>query len=213
MTCGGSLIAQAVVSAGAFGISSMEGNAVGQGISQGFDNIDVGEVTTSGVIGAVMGGASKAISGSYAKPQVTPNEYAGSSSTPKQAAKSTSNSSGGGGSSTQSPETLYHYTNEDGLNGILNSNKLKPSLKGINPNDVRYGNGQYMSDVVPGIKSTEQLSKQFINNPFQGARYSHYVGIDVTGLNVVQGRPGVFVIPNEGALDLANRIVSAGMVP
>ena len=96
VTCGGSLVAQAAVSAGAFGISSMAGNAVQQGITKGFDKIDTGEVITSGVIGAAMGGLSKAIGGSYAKPQVKPNEYAGSSSSPKQAAKSTSSNSGGG---------------------------------------------------------------------------------------------------------------------
>jgi hypothetical protein len=37
--------------------------------------------------------------------------------------------------------------------------------------------------------------------------------IDVSGLNVVQGRAGVFVIPNTGPLDLAGRIVSWGQVP
>jgi hypothetical protein len=36
------------------------------------------------------------------------------------------------------------------------------------------------------------------------------VEIDVSGLNVVEGRAGVFVIPNEGPLDLSGRIVGRG---
>ena len=43
--------------------------------------------------------------------------------------------------------TLYHhYTNEKGLNGILESNELRPSLKANNPKDARYGDGQYLSE-------------------------------------------------------------------
>lgn len=47
--------------------------------------------------------------------------------------------------------------------------------------------------------------------PMDGARvhisYNNFE-IDVTDLNVVQGRDGVFVIPNESPLDLTDRIVS-----
>jgi hypothetical protein len=42
------------------------------------------------------------------------------------------------------PSRLYHYTNETGMNGIVDSKALNPSLKALNPNDVRYGNGQYL---------------------------------------------------------------------
>jgi hypothetical protein len=47
-------------------------------------------------------------------------------------------------------ETLFHYTDEAGQNGILDSGQLNPSLKSVNPADARYGNGQYLSDVQPG---------------------------------------------------------------
>lgn len=56
-----------------------------------------------------------------------------------------------------------------------------------------------------------QLGKKFINVPNK-YKYTDYVEIDVTDLNVVQGRDGVFVIPNETPLDLTNRIVSIGKV-
>ncbi len=41
-------------------------------------------------------------------------------------------------------------------------------------------------------------------------RFTRYVEIDVTGLDIVKGRPGVFVSPSESPLDLTNRIVSTG---
>lgn len=119
---------------------------------------------------------------------------------------------GAAGVSGASPSTLYHYTNSAGMDGIVDSMSLRPSLFSLNPKDVRYGNGQYLSDIAPGTMSPAQLSRAFVNNPFQGARYTNYVAIDVTGLNVVQGRPGVFVVPNETPLDLTGRIVGSGPV-
>ena len=109
--------------------------------------------------------------------------------------------------------TLFHYTDEAGHTGILDSEALNPSLKALNPKDARYGNGQYLSDIVPGTKTPAQLSREFLGIPFQGSRFTHYVEIDVSGLNVVEGRAGVFVIPNEGPLDLGGRIVGSGLVP
>jgi RHS repeat-associated protein len=106
--------------------------------------------------------------------------------------------------------SLFHYTSKEGQAGILDSQRLNPSLKNLNPNDARYGNGQYLSDIVPGTYSNASLSSRFLRNPFQGARFSHYVEVDVTGLDVVEGRSGVFVIPNEEPLDLVGRILGWG---
>ncbi|WP_276203561.1 HYD1 signature containing ADP-ribosyltransferase family protein [Paenibacillus fonticola] len=108
-------------------------------------------------------------------------------------------------------QSLYHYTNEKGANGIFDSNQLNPSLKANNPKDVRYGDGQYLSDIAPETKTPAQLAKQFINVPNK-YKYTHYVEIDVSGLEVIKGRDGVFVIPNETALDLIGRIVRSGKV-
>jgi hypothetical protein len=105
---------------------------------------------------------------------------------------------------------LYHYTTEEGLNAILTSGELNPSLKALNPADARYGNGQYLTDVVPGSASADSLSARFLGVPRQGARFSHYVEIDTTGLTVDQGRKGVFVVPNEEPLDISGRIMSFG---
>jgi RHS repeat-associated protein len=114
------------------------------------------------------------------------------------------------GAAAEETQTLFHYTDEKGPTWILDSGELNPSLKALNPNDVRYGNGQYLSDIVPGTKTPAQLSREFLGQPFQGQKYTHYIEIDVSGLNVVPGRPGVFVVPGETPLDLTGRIISSG---
>ncbi|NFA44128.1 hypothetical protein EXM65_16510 [Clostridium botulinum] len=110
-----------------------------------------------------------------------------------------------------STKTLYHYTNEKGLNGILESNELRPSLKANNPKDARYGNGQYLSDIVPETTKSTSLASKFIRVPNK-YKYTHFVEIDVTELEVVKGRSGVYVIPNEGNLNVTGKIVRSGKV-
>jgi hypothetical protein len=106
--------------------------------------------------------------------------------------------------------TLFHYTTEEAQKRILESGQLNPSLKADNPSDARYGNGQYLTNIAPGTKTGAQLSRALVGNPFQGARFTHYLGIDVTGLNVVEGRAAVFLVPNDEPLDLSGRIVDCG---
>src|SRR5437588_13046976 len=100
--------------------------------------------------------------------------------------------------------TLYHYTDRAGLDGILQTQVLLASMAASHPRDVRYGNGQYLTDVVPGTKTSAQLSRLLYGHPFLGHRCTHYVEIDVTGLTVRRGRIGVYVIPSEQPLDLRN---------
>lgn len=97
------------------------------------------------------------------------------------------------------------------MNGIVESEKLNPSLKANNPKDARYGNGQYLSDIKPDSVTPAQLGKKFLNVPNK-YKYTHYVEIDVSNLNVIKGRDGVFVIPNEGPLDILGRVVGTGKV-
>ncbi|MGW5922137.1 putative T7SS-secreted protein [Nocardia fluminea] len=110
----------------------------------------------------------------------------------------------------ETPRTLYHYTNQEGHDGILDSQEMRPSLREQNPKDARYGDGQYLTDIAPGTRTLGQLSAAFLRVPWAGQKFTHFLEIDVTGLDVVQGRPGVFVVPNSGPLDLAGRIVSSG---
>jgi len=109
--------------------------------------------------------------------------------------------------------TLYHYTNEAGLNAILKEGKLNPSLKALRPRDVRHGNGQYLTDILPGSMAPDELSKALVQNPHQVDKFTHYLEINPGGLNVIEGRRGVYVISNEVPLDLNNRVISSGKVP
>lgn len=111
------------------------------------------------------------------------------------------------------PTELFHYTDEIGLRGILNTSRLYPSLLAVNPADARYGDGQYFSDIAPGMASLSVLSRLFLGFPFQGRRFTRYIEVDVTGLNIVAGRAGVFVVLNDASLDLTDRILSSGLVP
>ncbi|MEV6348071.1 LamG-like jellyroll fold domain-containing protein [Actinoplanes sp. NPDC051851] len=107
-------------------------------------------------------------------------------------------------------QSLYHYTTEDGMNGIVGSGSMRPSLKANNPKDARYGDGQYLTTIGPGTKTGGQLSAAFIRVPWGARKFTHYVEIDATGLNIQYGRNGVLVHPSGSDLDLAGRIVSWG---
>jgi hypothetical protein len=79
-----------------------------------------------------------------------------------------------------------------------------------NPNDARYGDGQYFTDIAPGTMTSNQLSRVFLGMPFQAERFTNYVEINVEGLTVVMGRPNVYVVPNTGPLYVRERIVGFG---
>ncbi|WP_412759201.1 HYD1 signature containing ADP-ribosyltransferase family protein [Neobacillus mesonae] len=61
------------------------------------------------------------------------------------------------------PYFLYIFLGK--ANGILDSNQLNPSLKANNPKDVRFGNGQYLSDITLETKTPAQLAKSMIMIP------------------------------------------------
>lgn len=107
---------------------------------------------------------------------------------------------------------LFHYTDDAGLRGILSSMTINPSTAARNPGDVRYGDGQYFSDVEPGTKTPSQLSREFLGLPFLGRRFTHYLAIEADGLSFIEGRPGVFVIPGDRPLDVNGRILTSGTV-
>ena len=107
--------------------------------------------------------------------------------------------------------TLYRYTNEKGMKGILESNQIYPSLKANNPKDARFGDGQYFSDIKPNTRTPASLASLFIKKPNK-YKYTHFVEIDVTGLHVKHGRKNVFVILNDSPLDVTGRIVRAELV-
>jgi hypothetical protein len=94
--------------------------------------------------------------------------------------------------------------------GILATQRINPSLAAHNPNDVRFGEGQYLSDIPPGTMTASQLSRALLGMPFQGQRFTNYIEVDVTGLPVVMGRPNVYVVINTEPLDVTGRITGFG---
>lgn len=68
-----------------------------------------------------------------------------------------------------------------------------------------------MSNIKTTTQTPVSLAKKFINVPNK-YKYTHYVEIDVTDLDVIQGREGVFVIHNKSPLDLTDRIICTGPV-
>lgn len=108
-------------------------------------------------------------------------------------------------------QVLHHYTSSTGYAGILASQTLRPSLRANNPKDARFGDGQYLSDIVPGTKSIGQLSMIFFGIPWGGKRFTHFVSIDVTGLTVTFGRQHVYVVNNSADLAIDKRLVNHGL--
>jgi Domain of unknown function (DUF6881)/HYD1 signature containing ADP-ribosyltransferase len=61
---------------------------------------------------------------------------------------------------------LFHYTDAAGLDAILLTAQLLPSTGTRSPNDVRYGDGQYLTDIEPGTMTGAQLSRRLLGHPW-----------------------------------------------
>jgi len=112
----------------------------------------------------------------------------------------------------KAPTVLFHYTTRAGMAGIVSTMSIRPSMKANNPNDARYGDGQYFTDIVPGTIPSTDIAKALIGRPFPAAKFSNFVSIDITGLNVVKipQREHVFVLHNDAPLSIADRLVNFG---
>lgn len=126
---------------------------------------------------------------------------------------------------TQGRRTLIHYTDEVGHAGITSSGKL---FNSSGSKHARFGDGQYFTDLRPdmigarskaglspqqlanGQVSMGQVSSQLYGVPWNSGKMSHFVEIDVTGLNIVNPRSGTYLHPNGGPLDISGRIVNSG---
>jgi hypothetical protein len=93
---------------------------------------------------------------------------------------------------------------------MIASMTMLPSTRLRNPNDVHFGDGQYLTDIEPSTMTLAQLSRALIGHPFQGSRFTHFLEIEIDGLPVLEGRAHVFVVPSARPLDLTGRIVRTG---
>jgi hypothetical protein len=109
------------------------------------------------------------------------------------------------------PAYLFHYTNEEGQQGIIRSKLLLPSLKSRNPRDARYGDGLYLTDIAPGSLKGTHLSRALVGIPYCAARFTHFIQINTAGLTVRLGRAHVYVVPGTDPLDLTGRIKDWGI--
>lgn len=107
-------------------------------------------------------------------------------------------------------QTLYHYTNEAGYKGIVRSGSINASGA-----DIPHGPGVFLSDIAPervlagpksaisaeqlaqGFMSRWQLSQRLFTTPWMAPQLTHFVEVDVSGLDAVNLRPGTFLIPGE----------------
>ena len=75
-----------------------------------------------------------------------------------------------------SGKTLYHYTDQKGLNGILKDQAINPSLT---RRFAHYGFGQYLTDLAPeevGKGGLKGLSQQLFGQTNVAWKLTHYVG-------------------------------------
>nr|WP_260865423.1 HYD1 signature containing ADP-ribosyltransferase family protein [Burkholderia aenigmatica] len=117
--------------------------------------------------------------------------------------------------------TLYHYTTQDGMEGITSSGLLNASH---GPVHARFGDGQYFTDISPdmiggrtmadaagtGKMSLGQLAANIYGDARKLNSITHFVEIDVPGLDVKEPRPGTFLVEGSGPLDISNRVKRSG---
>lgn len=125
------------------------------------------------------------------------------------------------GLSVEEVQTLFHYTDQKGMEGIIESGSIRPSTGDIH---ARFGNGQYFTNITPdmvggrtmrdaagtGKMSLGQLAANIYGDARKLGSITHFVEIDVTGLNITEPRPGTFLLANADDLDVSNRIVRSG---
>ena len=119
------------------------------------------------------------------------------------------------------PKTLIHYMTEEGMKGITESGVIRPSSGDIH---ARFGDGQYFTNIRPemiggrtlkdvggtGKMSLGQLAADIYGDARKLKGISHFVEIDVTGLDVIEPRKNTFLILNTKDLDVSKRIVKSG---
>ncbi|WP_052475851.1 RHS repeat-associated core domain-containing protein [Cohnella kolymensis] len=79
---------------------------------------------------------------------------------------------------------LFHYTSQQGYQGILSSKVIRPSLKAVRPKDARDGDGQYFVDIPPFSMDARKLSTVLFASPNETNKVQYYFAIDLTGLPV-----------------------------
>ncbi len=112
------------------------------------------------------------------------------------------------GNVAENTTSLFHFTNEAGYNAIMKSEELIPS---IGVKNARYGPGQYLTDIRPGEFTAGQTSRRLFGVPWNTQKITHFIEIDVQGLNVIKNAPHNYLIPGETNLPLGGKILRSGI--
>lgn len=116
------------------------------------------------------------------------------------------------------------------MKGVTESGQLVPSS---GPVHARHGAGQYLTDIAPeqvGARTIAELSAEQIEagqisrgqlaqrlygraTMWSIGRTGRFLEIDVSGLELLNPRPGVWLVPGESPLDVTGRILRTGSTP
>ena len=107
--------------------------------------------------------------------------------------------------------TVLLVDNADNRNLALSSRNLD-GVKLVSSRDVNVYDLLGHEHILLSQAAAQKLSEALVRNIHQAEKFTHYLEINPDGLNVIKGRSGVYVIPNEVPLDLNNRIISSGKV-
>jgi RHS repeat-associated protein len=102
---------------------------------------------------------------------------------------------------------LRHYTSEAGYKAIMESGELLPS---IGVKNARYGSGQYLTDLMSEGLTSGQVSRGLFGVPWNGSKVTHFIDINVDGLNTIKNAPYNYLVPGTNSLPLGGRIVNHG---
>jgi HYD1 signature containing ADP-ribosyltransferase len=127
------------------------------------------------------------------------------------------------------PNSLYHYTTESGLLGIMESGVLRPSLDRGNNTDVKYGEGQYFTNISPDIITCEsrsqmtskqlesgqislrQLAGRIMAGTLTLDKFYCFLELDVSSLIIeCTDEPCIYLHKSKTNLDISNLIIRSG---
>ena len=127
------------------------------------------------------------------------------------------------------PNNLYHYTTESSLLGIIESKVLYPSLDRGDGTDIKYGEGQYFTNISPdtiacmsqsqmtstqieaGQISLIQLAGRTMAGTLTLDRFYCFIEFDVSSLVINRtDNPYTFIHKSQINLDISNLIIRSG---
>ena len=125
-----------------------------------------------------------------------------------------------GTATTAEGATLFHYSSAEGQASILESHEMWASHGW---KDARFGGGQYFTDIAPesiggrtlvdtpeGMLSLGQLSRRLYEIPWNTAKLTHFIEVDVAGLEPIEVAPNIWLVESDSVLDIDGRVVRIG---